>query len=79
VAVYVICVAAQLVGPYPALVERNFFSIAVLLFLLVTVCLHVAAVVTMRSWSAAIFSVASIAALAALIFFGLMKITGDSL
>jgi hypothetical protein len=78
-ATYLVCIAAQFFGPYPALASSNLFGIAVVILLVVAIGLHVAAAVAFRSWTAIISSGASIVVLAVLVLAGLMRITGDSL
>ena len=77
--VYLICAGAQFMSPNTSLISSQPFGVAVLLFLVVVVALHVAVVIAVRSWEAVILSVLSLAALAVLILVGLMKVTGDSL
>jgi len=78
-AVYLVCIAAWFVGPYPALIHSNLWGVGVLVFLIVTVALHAAIIAFMRNRDAVIISVGSLALVAWLILVGLMKITGDSL
>jgi apolipoprotein N-acyltransferase len=76
---YLVCIAAQFARPDFTLSSNQAFGVAVLLFAVVAVALHVALVVSMRSWSAAILAVASVAVFAVLFLRALMKVTGDSL
>jgi len=78
-ATYLVCIAAQFLGPYPDLIYSNAFGVAVLLFLSVAVALHIAVALSVQTLRAAMYSVGSIAILAALVLIGLMKLTGDSL
>lgn len=76
---YLICIAAQFMSPNPGLASSQALGFLVILFVVATVTLHLSLAISMRSWTATILSVASVAILAILFLRGLMKLTGDFL
>jgi len=78
-AAYLVCVAAQLLSPNPALSSNQAFGVAVVTFIVIALGLHLAAMFLTRSLAGILLSLTSLAVLAVLFLRALMIVTGDSL
>ena len=78
-AMYLICIGTLFVSPNPGLVSSQTFGMAAAFFVGAAVALHVALIISLRSWGALIPSVAKFVAFAALLLVALMNVTGSTL